>query len=529
MREYRKRRKANQGHPLLAAKPPDPSRYESETITAEVIINWIETKLIVPTGRLAGQPFKVDAFQREWLEGALEQGIQEAGMSIARKNGKSGFIAAIILCGLCGPLNKNHWRCIVTSLTGKLAQELQDAIMLTAEASNVVHMINLKKSPPPGIIFGNNNSRADFLAADKATGHAVGCDLALIDEAGLLEENQRALWNALFTSISGRDGMFWCISIQGHSPMFQEMKERADSPRVYFREWVGDLECELDDREAWNAANPGLASGIKSITYMEGACERAQQLQANEMHFRAYDLNQPVDPERETIVSPALYRVVAQKPQPERKGNCIVGIDLGGSSSMTAAAIYWPDTGRLEVRGAFGDDPPLEKRARLDRMGSQYHVMLQEGSLKLYPGKVTPVVPFLSKLFEDIGQHSIVKSIGCDRYRKAEAEMAFQSAAIPYVKVHWRGMGASKFADGSRDIRNFQKAVLSGKLKPGDGTMLKVSIANSVLRYDPSGNPALNKATDASRIDPLSAAVIAVGIGEEALEDEEEEVFHFVL
>lgn len=49
-----------------------------------------------------------------------------------------------------------------------------------------------------------------------------------------MQENQRALWNALYSSISGRDGRFWAIS-QGTGPMFAEMEARAGSPRLHWK------------------------------------------------------------------------------------------------------------------------------------------------------------------------------------------------------------------------------------------------------------------------------------------------------
>ena len=82
------------------------------------------------------------------------------------------------------------------------------------------------------------------------------------------------------------------------------------------------------------------------------------------------------------------------------------------------------------------------------------------------------------------------------------------------LKVFWRGQGASKTADGSFDVRAFQRNVISGKLKTLASPMLECAIANSRLRYDGSGNPALDKTASNARIDALSASVIAVGIAE---------------
>ena len=79
----------------------------------------------------------------------------------------------------------------------------------------------------------------------------------------------------------------------------------------------------------------------------------------------------------------------------------------------------------------------------------------------------------------------------------------------------WRGQGAHAVADGSHDVRAFQKAILKRKLSVVQGrALLSMAISESSIRYDASGNPALEKARDKGRIDPLQAAVIACGLGE---------------
>ena len=477
-------------------------------------LEWIESTLKVPSGPLAGQPFRLPDWQREWVLAAYGRDVRESGLSIARKNGKSGLIAAVVLAHLVGPLARTDWRAVVTSLTGQLARELRDAIEMTAQASGLDGELKLHKSPPPGMLTGRYGSTIRFLAADKATGHAIGSDLAIIDEAGLLQENKRALWNALMSSISGRNGRFWAISIQGDGPMFAEMEARDAAPGVHWRKWTAPLDAELDDPEAWLAGNPGIADGIKARGYMAHQAERAKAAPGNEAHFRAYDLNQPVDPERETIVSVAEYARCIRAEDCPLAGDLVVGIDLGGSVSMTAAAALSIDTGAMLVRGAFGDEPALSVRAREDRMGTLYDRMQRQGELRLYPGRVTPVVPFLRDFFDLVGGMGRVVMVGADRHRRAEANQALSDARIPPYAVQWRGQGASATADGSHDVRAFQRLVRGERLRTTGSTMLEVAIASSVLRYDGAGNPALNKAANNARIDALSAAVIAAGLAE---------------
>jgi len=513
MREYR-RKKREEAERLINREVAVYAAGSNPRHEIEHALEWIESTLQVPSGPLAGQPFLLPDWQREWVLDAYAPDTREAGLSIARKNGKSGLIAAILLAHLVGPLARTDWRGVVTSVTGLLAKELRDAIELTAEASGLSKHLKLHKSPPPGILIGLYRSNLRFLSADKATGHAIGADLAIIDEAGLLVENKRALWNALMSSISGRDGRLWCISIQGDGPMFAEMEARAGSPGIHWRKWAAPLDAELDDPAGWDAANPGLEAGIKSRAYMAHQAERAKAAPGNEAHFRAYDLNQPVDPERETIVSVAEYARCIRTDDCALTGDLVVGIDLGGSVSMTAAVALSIDTGAMLVRGAFGDDPPLSARAREDRMGTLYDRMQRQGELRLYPGRITPVVPFLRDFFDLVGGMGRIIMVGADRHRRAEASQAFADARIPNYAVQWRGQGAAAHADGSHDVRAFQRLVRSERLRTHGSTMLEAAIASSVLRYDGAGNPALNKAADNARIDALSAAVIASGLAE---------------
>ena len=90
--------------------------------------------------------------------------------------------------------------------------------------------------------------------------------------------------------------------------------------------------------------------------------------------------------------------------------------------------------------------------------------------------------------------------------------------------MEWRAQGSGK--DGSADIRDFQRAVEGGSLRPGENLVLESAISAARLRYDANGNPALNKAAGNARIDALAASVLAVGAGTRSMARPAEE-FHF--
>ena len=375
----------------------------------------------------------------------------------------------------------------------------------------------MRSTPAPGKVVGLNNSEVSILAADKATGHAVGSDLVIIDEGGLLSEKDRDLWNACRTSISGRNGRLICISIRGDAPMLSELKNRKDKDTVVWHEYAATAGCDYSDKQQWHKANPGLRSKIKSIEYMKEAAENAKASPADAPTFLAYDLNLPQAPSRETIVSVNDYTqcVVGFNELPERAGPVFVGIDLGGSSSMTAAVFYWPDTHRLEYVGAFGNKPGLKQRGQSDGVGSLYEQMHAKGELKVYEGYATPVKHFIKDIALLLeGQQ--VAGVACDRYRKSEFLDALYGARVPWSnRIEFRGQGSSMVftADGAYDVRSFQVAVLEQRIKVCRSLLLQHSIANSSISRDAAGNCKLDRATQRGRIDTLQAGVLALGLG----------------
>ncbi len=178
---------------------------------------------------------------------------------------------------------------------------------------------------------------------------------------------------------------------------------------------------------------------------MEDAAQRAEASPGNESHFRAYDLNQDVDPERETIISLSKWRSCIDPNAPEPAGEIYGGIDLGGSQSMCSAAAIG-ENGGITVRGAFPDTPPLSVRARHDRMGAQYDVMIREGELRLYPGEVTPVVPYLHDAIAEFARFGPVRALGLDRYRHTGVRGSRNTASNGHVARTGREPLRGRFA-----------------------------------------------------------------------------------
>ncbi len=504
---------AGQSDLLPGAVRPKPQPLEVGLALAK----WCRDTLKVPPGHAnAGQPLVIPPYGIDFIRDALH--ARESLLCIARKNAKSAIIAAFLLARLCSGLPGLHirgYRGGVTSVTKEKANELRMQMEAIATASNLLSKVRFLRTPAPGRVVSTTGA-VDILSADKSAGHASGFDDAIVDEIGLLEERHRELVNGMRSSISARSGRFIALSIRGLAPFTREMIERRKQDVVNVHLYAAPARCKLTDEDAWRAANPGLDFGIKSMDYMRGEAEHAAAIPADESAFRAYDLNQEVEPSQEMIVSVGAWEKVLCQPEdlPEDRGPVVIGFDAGGAASMTAAVILWTETGRCEAYGAFGDLPSLAARGKADGVGTLYLQMASEGALTIYPGLVTPVAPFLAFLANRVAGHPVLAA-GADRYRRNEVTQYLRDAGLDWRMV-WRGTGASPTADGSRDIRAFQRAVLQRRIRFMDPcTIMESAIGDSQLRYDAAGNPALDKARFAGRIDALSSAVIAAGLAEQ--------------
>ena len=494
---------AKAGKPV--AIPPWPSD------PAGVLARWSREVLKVPPGHpKAGGPLTLPDFAVDWLRDSLAPGVREAGLFIGRKNAKSAIVAAYLLGRLVGPLRTAGYRAGVASVDKLKANELRTQAEAIAVASGLTGLRFLR-SPAPGRIESATGS-VDILSADKSSGHASGFDDAIVDELGLLAERDRALINGLRTSTSAKDGRFLAISILGDSPFPVEMIGRQADQATVVHVYKAPDDCRLDDPKSWAAANPGLAYGIKSLSYMRDESRRVLATPSDQSHFRAFDLNQPQSPSREMICAVTDWQgcVVPADDLPERDGRCVVAFDLGGASSMTALTALWPGTGRLESWAAFPDTPDLKARSAADN--APYEQMRERGELFLYSGRVTPVGEFLQDCAARLAGERIIAA-GADRYRKPEALQALSQANVRWPIV-WRGTGAHAKADGSHDVRAFQRRVLQGRFRIVDNLLMASAIKESKIDRDPRGNPALDKHRQRGRIDALQAAVISAGLAE---------------
>ena len=403
MRAYRARKRAQASlfdADALAGYPDDP---------AGAIAAWSAERLVVPPGHpLEGRPMKLPEYGVAFLRDVFRPGIREGLLCVARKNAKSSVVAVWLLAHLVGPLRRFGWRCGVVSTSKVKAGELKRLAEGIAIASNL-RGLQFRRSPSPGRIE-SAWGEVDILAAEANAGAAAGFDLAVCDELGLLKERDRALIASMRSSVSARDGRFVSLSVFGSAPFVPEILERRGDRGLVVHLFQAAEKARLDDESAWRAANPGIAAGIKSGSYMRDEARRVAITTSDQASFRALDLNRPSVPSTELLVGVDDFLDCETDQLPARDGVCFIGLDLGSSASMSAAVAYWPKTYRLESWAAFPDTPSLAERGSSDGVGNLYERALELGELMTFPGRITPAGDFLGAILDALAGRG--RSIG---------------------------------------------------------------------------------------------------------------------
>ena len=269
-----------------------------------------------------------------------------------------------------------------------------------------------------------------------------------------------------------------------------------------------------DDLASLLEANPGATEGIGATSdWLVAQARRAIARGGSALSsFRNLNRNERISSEDRSVlvtVDEWLSAEVSPDQLPERAGPCVLGVDLGGSRSMSAAAFYWPDTGRLEALGTFPAIPSLADRGAADGVSDRYVQMNDRGELSVMGEATVPPGPWLAEIVRHLDGAEVACIVG-DRFRHAEFSEAMQAAGLARVPFVWRGFG---WKDGSEDIERFRRALFDGEIVVAPSMLLRSAFSDAITLVDPAGNHKLAKARSLGRIDAAAATVLAVAQG----------------
>lgn len=488
-------------------------------MTADTVITFLET-LCIPEGPKAGQPLKLAEFQKRFVRGAMADGVMVGCLSIGRGNAKTALSAGIALGSLMGVWDDQPRREIILAARNRDQAKTAFGFIVgfidgLAEAER--ELFTIRRGSRLEIEYAENGGGlVRAIAADGRSILGGAPTLAILDERAAWEKDKGdTLENAILSGLGKRNGRALIISTAAPDDANTFSRWMDDPPPgTYVQEHRPAFGLPADDLESLLVANPGAVEGIgASPEWLVAQARRAIARGGSALSsFRNLNRNERVSSEDRSVlitVDEWLSTEVGPDDLPPRSGACILGVDLGGSRSMSAAAFYWPDTGRLEAVGTFPAIPSLADRGAADGVSGRYVEMKDRGELTVLGDATVPPGPWLADLVRLADGAEIACIVG-DRFRHAEFAEAMQKAGlrVPFV---WRGFG---WKDGSEDIERFRRAVFDGDVRVAPSLLLRSAFADAITLVDPAGNHKLAKSRSLGRIDAAAATVLAVAEGQ---------------
>ena len=478
--------------------------------------------LLVPEGKRAGKPIKIPDFQRKFVKGAFARDVMVGVLSIGRGNGKTALSAGLALAELVGALQEQPQPKREIIFAARNRDQAKTAFQfligyIQGLPEEDRRLFTIRRGSKLEVEFeGNGGGLARVIAADGKSILGGAPTLAIMDERAAWErEKGDSLENAILSGLGKRDGRALIISTSApdDANTFSRWLDEPP-PGSYVQEHRPPFGLPADDLESLLQANPGAAEGIGSTPdWLVAQARRAiARGGAALSSFRNLNRNERTSTEdRSSVVTVDEWMAAEVAPDdlPPREGPCILGVDLGGSRSMSAAAFYWPDSGRLEALGTFPAVPSLADRGAADGVSDRYVQMNRLGELSVMGDATVPTGQWLAQIVRHLDGAQVACIVG-DRFRHAEFTEAMQAGGLGRVPFIWRGFG---WKDGSEDLERFRRALFDGEVKVAPSMLLRFAFSDAITLVDPAGNHKLAKARSLGRIDAAAATVLAVAQG----------------
>lgn len=478
---------------------------------AERVIAFLES-LPVVSGLKAGGHLELLDFQKQFVRGvygprtdADERLIRLAALSVARGNGKSAMLAGLSLAHLLGPCAESYGECYAAALDREQASVLYRMVnAYILETPWMAARVNIRDQTKE-VIDHDTGSIWKALTSDPRKAHGLAPSFWVADEVA--QWRSRELWDNLATGMGKRKSALGVtISTQAADDLhfLSEMLDAEPVPTIYTQLHTAPDDCELDDREAWAAANPALGDFLNEDQFADAAT-RAIRSPSFAPSFRLLQLNQRVAAEGRFIEQADWDANGEPFDIAELEGkDCFGGLDLGSTRDLTSLALYFPSEGKLLSWHWIPADT-VELRVERDRV--PYDKWIRDGWAQATPGNARDDLSIILSL-ADIRARYNVQGIAYDNWQMAPLEKRLNDEGVT-LPMQGFIQGFKSFAPA---VDAFETSLLNRRLRHNGNPLLRWQAGNTMVETDAAGNRKPSKNRSLDKTDGIVAAIMACGL-----------------
>lgn len=460
-----------------------------------------------------------DIYEPHGLDGRRR--VRRAILSIARKNGKTALIAALVLCHLVGPEAITNGE-IYSAANDReqAAQVFKVAAQMVRADPELLALVRVVDSTKTITCFGNG-SFYKAMSAEAGTKHGLNPSLVIFDE--LAQAKNRELYDVLDTSMGARaEPLFVTISTQSNDPehILSKLIDdglTAGDPTICVHLYAVPDDCpDIFDPRVWKLANPALGD-FRSLDELRSLADKAQRMPAEEPKFRNLYLNQRFSAST-PLISRADWKACERPGALEPGEDIYLALDSASTTDLASlVAVSATDGDRVQ---AWFWKPELlvDEHSNRDfgHGNRRYQEWAKDGWLELTPGRsINP--EFIAAKVGELNSRYRIRGLAYDRWRVADfLRHLDQAGIVAHADEEGQGLRLVPWGQGFRDmapaVDALELAVIEARLRHPGSPPLTWNIANAVVSTDPAGNRKLDKDKARFRIDGAQALAMVLGL-----------------
>jgi phage terminase large subunit-like protein len=468
-------------------------------------------------GEWAGQPILLEPFQRfivgslfGWLLDDGRRRYRQAYCEQPRGQGKSTTAAGIALRLLAfdGEPGAEVYCAATKKDQAKITWETARQIVLRVPA--LAQRIEPLKTH---LWHGASASKLVPLGGDEDTLDGLRPNGVILDEIHAMKSS--GIIDVLATGTgTRRQPLLFEITTAGvgttgvchdhHQYSSQVARGIVDDPSWFGCIIGADPADDWREPSTWRKANPNLGVSVKADDLARKALQ-AQHIPAFESEFRRLHLGQWVQAaERylpmhqwDTADNAAPIDRASLRGQP-----CVIGMDVSAKFDFTAAVAVFrrPDGGVTVLPTIWAPEAAVQQSRRAL---VPLEAWVRAGHLHVTPGDVIDQAFIRASLLE-LAREFDVREVAYDSWNATSLATELQADGLQPVEVR------QGYRTLSEPTKTLAALVATGRLQHGGHPVLRWMADNLIVRSDPNGNVAPDKARAAEKIDGIVALIMAL-------------------
>ncbi len=494
-------------------------RYVWDETAADRAVRFIERNIKHWKAPHAGKPFILADWQREDVVKPLfglkrEDGtrlFREAYIQIARKNGKSSLVAALLLLILYTDGNGSELYTAATKrdqakiVFGDCVKFVRSTPVLRRRARVLKQKIEIPKTDSVLMPLSSDYQSMDGLnisaaSIDELHAHPTP-DLHDVIVTATGAREQPLVLN-ITTAGAGEQGV--CHDMYEYAEKVLDGAVEDDAFFAFVAE--ADKELPWDSPVAYRQANPNLGVSVRE-EYLQRELAKAKELPVYKRTYQRYSLNRWVEAGASKWIPierwKACQRAYSRADLAGRR--CFGGLDLSSTTDTTALSLVFPwedGTVRLLVFYWIPEDN-IAERVRKDRV--PYDAWRDQGFLEATPGSVIDYEVIAARIGQ-LREEFNIELVAYDDWNACQLNTQLEDEGLAMVKFI---QGLKSFHYPSTE---FERLILGQNLHH-DGNPVTTWMASNVkVRVDPSGKmrPVKDYKSSRERIDGIIASIMAL-------------------